>query len=76
MSTPRLLEMLERLPAYDGALSARSMQEAQSEQGSVSGVRVGGGSSAPSTQIEEIGSSGAELTSHPALAGMVEYVKV
>ena len=83
----RLLEMLERLPLMNGALTARATAESQQGQGSVSGVTVGAASSTgfsktgsprgpASNGVEQVDSSGAMLTGHPALAGLVEYVKV
>jgi hypothetical protein len=44
VSAPRLIEMLERLPLMDGALTKRAMVEAQQGSGgggTVSGVTVG-----------------------------------
>lgn len=65
----RLIEMLERLPLYDGALTARANEE---NERSGSGLRT----LPPEGGREEIGSSGAELISHPAFAGLIEYKQV
>jgi hypothetical protein len=70
LTAPQLIQMLERLPLYDGALTVRAKIES-SQHGGVT----------PAGQIdqfgrEEVGSSGAELLSHPALAGLVDYKQV
>lgn len=85
-SGARLVQMLERLPAYRGVLSARAASE-QEQPGTVSGVTVGPRSGSdsvaisPSTgshrdDVERIESTGRNLTGHPALAGLVDYVQV
>lgn len=65
----RLIQMVERLPLYGGVLTARAQQE-------VSKTRQPGDILRNEPGVEVIGSSGAELLTHPATAGMVEYVKV
>jgi hypothetical protein len=84
LPSSRIVEMLERLPAMDGALTARAALEAQESGGTgsqtVSGVPVGRGASqsggSGSSEVEHVESTGRTLTGHPAFAGLVEYVKV
>jgi len=87
LPSARLIEMLERLPLMHGALSARATAEAQASQGTVSGVTVGagpGGSSGPQSSatgsrrddVEQVESSRAVLTGHPAIAGLVDFAQV
>ncbi len=69
----RLFEMLERLPLYDGALTARANEENRRHG---TGTNTGTHPSYYDGTREEIGSSGAELIGHPALAGLIEYKQV
>lgn len=64
----RLIQMVERLPLYGGVLTARAQAEVNKKHqpGDVRDSQPG---------IEVIGSSGAELLSHPATAGLIEYAK-
>lgn len=68
LDSGRLFEMLERLPLYEGALTARANAENRRHGTGDNGYGPVG--------VEEIGSSGAELISHPALAGLIEYKQV
>jgi hypothetical protein len=82
-----LIEMLERLPMLNGVLTKRAMLEAQEQQpgGAVSGVTVGptaGASGSPGysptgsrREVEYVESTGAMLTGHPSLAGIVEFAQ-
>jgi hypothetical protein len=90
ISAARLIEMLERLPLLDGILTKRAMLEAQEGgQGQVSGVTVGSrpgpgsptpysptGSRTSEGDVEVVESSGRVLTTHPALAGLVDFAQV
>lgn len=64
--------MLERLPLYDGALTALAAVEANR-----TGANVGA-NQRPLYQdgVEQVGSSPAELLTHPAFAGTIEYSRV
>lgn len=72
VSSERLVEMLERLPLYEGSLTARAREYAQDAgmQRPARGVDHSG------RRVEEIGSSKAELAAHPAMAGLIEHVTV
>lgn len=66
----RLIEMLERLPLYEGCLNARAQAEMNSNNPNRGVVSPTG------ERREQLGSSGAELMSHPATADLIEYVRV
>ena len=65
----RLIQMVERLPLYDGVLTARAQAE-------INRHRRPGADHQNHPGVEVIGSTGAELLSHPATAGLIDYVKV
>jgi hypothetical protein len=73
VSSARLIEMLERLPLYDGALTARATVEANK-----TGANVGANQKPmyDDSGNEQIGSSAAEFMNHPATAGLFEYSRV
>jgi len=64
----RLIQMMERLPLYGGALTARAQEEMNRHRPP--------GQVEPQPGVEVVGSSGVELLTHPAMAGLIEYVKV
>ena len=65
----RLIQMVERLPLYGGVLTAVAQAE-------VNRHRPVGSNHQSQPGVEVIGSSGAELLTHPATAGLVEYTQV
>lgn len=65
----RLIQMMERLPLYGGALTAAAQAEMDKHRPVDQQLRAQPG-------VEVVGSSGAELLSHPAIAGLVEYTQV
>lgn len=70
MASGRLIEMLERLPLYDGVLTARAQAEMDKNQPQDPGRPL----SKPG--VEVVGSSQAELALNPAFHGLFEMVKV
>lgn len=77
----RLLEMLERLPYYGGALTMALQQEVAQQQGAASGpiapAQPVPGLPVPKDrgQIDYVDSSPAALSLHPAMAGLFDFAK-
>jgi hypothetical protein len=71
MSSGRLIQMLERLPLYDGVLTARAQAEMDK-----TAPRQDPGQPQSRPGVTVVGSSQAEIATTPAFAGLFEMVKV